>query len=40
MLSGQDWTLGALTGEFREISFPIFPIIVFDISVLKGFRRV
>ena len=21
MLSGQDWTLGALTGEFREISF-------------------
>ena len=37
MLSGQDWTLGALTGECREMSFTI---IAFDISMFKSLRRV
>ena len=29
MLSGQDWTLGALTGEFREISFSHISLVSF-----------
>ena len=41
MFSGQDWTLDALTGELRELSFSrIFYTVVFDISVFKGFRSV